>query len=77
MWIAVHFLARRRPYLLLFGALVAIDLVSLVALAATAYTHLDISSLPTTLLVLAACLWLQRGSSALPVAAPSHLTPDT
>ncbi len=77
IWIAVHLLARRRPYLLLFGALVAIDLVSLIALAATAYTHLDISSLATTLLVLAACLWLQRRSPALPVAAPSHQTPDT
>ncbi len=60
MWIAARILAGPWPYVSLFGALVAIDLVSLIALAATAYTHLDIPSIATTLLVLGTFLVMQR-----------------
>ncbi len=71
MWIAGRLLARPRPYLLLFGALVAIDLVSLIALAATAYTQVDIPSLATTLLLLIPFLVLQREKGESSLARPS------
>lgn len=71
IWIAARLLARPRPYLLLFAALVSIDLVSLIALAVTAYTQVDIPSIATTLLVLGAFLLMQREAGRSALAKPS------
>jgi hypothetical protein len=60
VWIATTLLARTRSYLPVFGFLILIDAVSLIALAVQAATHQDLLSLVTTLLVLGLCLWLQR-----------------
>ncbi len=80
VWVIVRLLAGSRPYLKAFAFLVVVDLISLVALTVEAYTHLDFTSLATTVLILGTCLWLSRGSApALPLktasvteAAPQH-----
>lgn len=58
-WIVVQL--RRRSYLAAAGFVVLADIVSLVALASTAYTHKDLLSVLTTLLVLGTTVWLLRG----------------
>ncbi len=66
MWIAARLLARPWPYISLFAVLVAIDLVSLLALAVEAYTHQDLTSLLTTVLLLGLFAWLSRRAALQP-----------
>ncbi len=64
IWIAVRLLDKTRSYLSVFLFLIAIDVISFVALVAQATTHQDLLSILTTLLVLALCLWLLREGKA-------------
>ena len=59
LWIATRLLARPRRYLLALGALLVIDGVSFVALMVEAYSHQDLTSLATTVLILGLVVTLQ------------------
>ncbi len=64
VWIAVRLLDKLRSSLPIFLFLIAIDVLSFVALVAQATTHQDLLSIVTTLAVLALCLWLLPSGKA-------------
>lgn len=72
VWVIARLMMSSRPYLKVFAFLVVVDLVSLLALTMEALTHLDFTSLATTVLMLGLCLWLSRKStSGLPLQSAS------
>jgi hypothetical protein len=64
IWILTRFRRGQSGYLRAFAFLALLDVVSFVALGVQAYTQQDLLSILTTLLVLAAFLWLQRSAPA-------------
>jgi hypothetical protein len=77
VWIASRLLDKTRSYLPVFLFLLALDVISFVALAAQAFTQQDLLSITTTLLVFGLCLWLLHEGRPAPVAAEAAAPEQT
>jgi hypothetical protein len=77
VWIASRLLDKTRSYLPVFLFLLALDVISFVALAAQAFTQQDLLSITTTLLVFGLCLWLLHEGRPAPVPAEAAAPEQT